>query len=605
MSIKVSDYIAKRLVEYGITEIFMISGGGAMHLNDSLGNYPGLKYICNHHEQASSIAAEGYARVSGKLAVVNVTTGPGGTNTVTGLLGQWTDSVPVLYISGQVKFETTAASVPELHLRQLGDQEGNIIDIVKPLTKYAVMVKDPLDIKFILEKAIFLSTHGRPGPVWIDVPMNVQGAVIDEDKLNNYDPGIEAELFDKAKADKEAEETAVLLHNSARPVVLAGHGIRLAGAADEFIKFIEKHQLPVLSTFNGVDLIPSGHPLFMGRIGTLGSRGGNFVLQNADLVLCIGTRNNIRQISYNWQSFARAGKKVIVDIDPAELKKPTVHADIAIHCDAGYFIKKLGALLENIGVPDLRYWKEWSLARKNRYPVVLDAYGQYRKLVQPYYFIKKLTEKIPENTIIVSGNGTASVVLFQAGLVKQGQRVIWNSGCASMGYDLPAAIGACFGSGRRKEVVCLAGDGSLMMNLQELATVAYHNLPLKLFILNNSGYISIRQTQEAFFESRFVACDAKTGVGMPDFQKVAASFGLPVTVIDCHKGIEKKIETVLSRKGPVVCEVKLLPDYKFLPKLSSEKRDDGSIVSKPLEDLYPFLDREEFKSNMIVPIIEE
>ena len=592
--IKLSDYVAKRLVEHGVKHVFMISGGGAMHLNDAVGKCPGLKYFCNHHEQASAIGAEGYSRVSDRLGVSVVTTGPGGTNTLTGVIGQWLDSIPALYISGQVKFKTTAMSCPEAGLRQLGDQEINIVEIVKPVTKFAQLLTDPYQVKYVLDKAIHLATTGRPGPVWIDIPLDIQAALIDEAKLSSYEPGTTAANSDlKAQAAKTLE----MLRAAKRPVIIAGHGIRLAGAQDLFEKLAETLKIPVLATFAGFDLVPNDSPYFSGRIGTLGTRGGNFSLQNADLVLSLGSRNNIRQASYNWENYANRAKKIIVDIDPAELIKPTVKPDLAVQADVKDFMAALLAAVSPADAGDFSGWLKWCRGRTEKYPVVLEEYKKLPSKVNPYHFVETLTSMLPVETSVVAGNGSACVCLFQAGVVKKGQRMFWNSGCASMGYDLPAAIGACVGSGG--EVVCLAGDGSLMMNLQELATAAHYKLPLKIFVLNNEGYVSIRQTQENFFESRYVACDAKSGVGFPDFVKVAAAFGLHTEVIEGIAGMKEKIAGVLALKGPVLCEVKLPADYKFMPKLSSEKKPDGSMVSKPLEDLWPFLDREEFQSNIL------
>ena len=593
--IKLSDYIAKRLTEHGVKDVFMISGGGAMHLNDAVGKCKGLKYFCNHHEQASAIGAEGYSRVSDRLGVAVVTTGPGGTNTLTGVIGQWLDSVPALYISGQVKFSTTTASCPKVGLRQLGDQEINIVDIVKPVTKFAQMLTDPYQVKYVLDKAIHLATTGRPGPVWIDIPLNVQAAMIDERKLPAFMPAPARKAKDlKSKATR----AIAMLRAAKRPVIIAGHGIRIAGAQDAFEKLAARLKVPVLATFGGFDLMPNSSPWFAGRIGTIGTRGGNFSLQNADLVISLGSRNNVRQVSYDWANYAHRAKKIVVDIDPAELAKPTVKPDLAVSADVGDFMAAMLAALPKGPIGDFSGWLAWCRERNRRYPVVLEEYKKLKSKVSPYHFIETLTAALKPATPVVAGNGSACVCLFQAGIVNKGQRIFWNSGCASMGYDLPAAIGACVGSGG-KETVCLAGDGSIMMNLQELATVAHYKLPLKIFVLNNDGYVSIRQTQENFFQGRYVACDSRSGVGFPDFVRVGRSFGLKTEIIDSVKTMNAKINRVLSAKGPVLCDVRLPAGHKFMPKLSSEKRPDGSMVSKPLEDMWPFLDRQEFQDNMI------
>jgi len=602
--IRVADYIVKKLEEIGVRDVFMVVGGGAMHLNDAIGRSDKIQYICNHHEQASAIAAEGYSCVKNRLAVVIVTSGPGGTNTLTGVVGQWLDSVPVLYISGQVKFETCISSCPSIGLRQLGDQEINIVDIVSPVTKYATMVTDPKDIRKELEKAVHIATTGRPGPVWLDIPLNVQGALVDEESLEPFGEVEERSWLAGAELERKVLEVIDALKNAARPLFIAGHGIRIADAKKIFLHLAEKLGIPIVSTFNGFDLIPTEHPLFIGRIGTLGSRAGNFALQNSDLVICVGTRNNIRQVSYNWQTFARNAKKVVVDIDKAELEKRTVKPDIPIHADAGEFLGKLGKLLTGVSLPSWSEWVSWCTERKQRYPVVLKEHRELGTLVHPYHFIDVLTRSLDSDAIVVAGNGSACVVLFQAGIVKENQRVFWNSGCASMGYGLPAAIGACFAAGKRN-VVCLEGDGSLQMNIQELQTVAHHNLPIKIFVLNNSGYISIRQTQEAFFDGHYIGCDKQSGVSFPNITKVAAAYGLQTMRIKSHKAMEERIQEVLDSNGPYLCEVMLTSDYKFSPKLSSERKPDGRIVSKPLEDMFPFLTREELKRNMIIPLLDE
>jgi acetolactate synthase-1/2/3 large subunit len=600
--IRVADYIAKKIESTGTKHVFMICGGGAMHLNDAISR-TSMQFVCNHHEQASAIAAEGYARTKNGLGVVIVTSGPGGTNTLTGVNGQWLDSVPVLYISGQVKFETCIESCPDVGLRQLGDQETNIVDIVRPVTKYATMLTEPKDVRKEFEKAIHIATTGRPGPVWIDVPLNVQGALVDEESLEPFRNFEGPTWFVGGELDHKVSEVIDALKSAERPVFVAGHGIRIAGSKKTFLELAEKLGIPIVTTFNGFDLIPSKHPLFIGRIGTIGDRAGNFAIQNADLLLSVGTRNNLRQVSYFWQAYARAAKKVIVDIDKAELNKPTLKPDIAVHSDAGDFLRMMQKQANLEKLPEWASWTEWCRQRKERYPTVLPEYWQVKDKVHPYPFIKTLTDQVESDTVVVAGNGTACVAMFQAGIVKENQRIFWNSGGASMGYDLPAAIGACFASG--KEVVCLAGDGSLQMNIQELQTTVYHKLPLKIFVLNNWGYISIRQTQDSFFGGHHVGCDETCGVSFPEFEKVAAAYGLQTMKLDSHEDMEEKIKQVLDCDGPFLCEVMLIPDYKFSPKLSSEKKPDGRIVSKPLEDMFPFLDREEFRRNMIIPVMDE
>jgi len=587
MKIKLSDYIAKRLKEiYGVSHLFMVSGGGAMHLNDSLGRV--IPYTASHHEQACAIAAEGYARVSQRLAVVNVTTGPGGLNCLNGVFGQWTDSAPVLYISGQVKFSTTMASCPDIQLRQLGDQEVDIISVVKPLVKYAKMVVEPNEVKYHLDRAIYEAMTGRFGPVWLDIPMNVQGAMIDEEGLIDFVPP------EKTDYDLKICEVIERLKTAKRPLIVAGHGIRLSGQEETFLNLLEKTQIPVVATFNGVDAICENHPCYIGRIGTIGQRAGNFALQNADLVICMGTRNNVRQASYNWENFAKNAFKIVVDVDFAELNKPTVVPDLKINADLKDFLPELIVKTDKI---ERAEWLEWCRIRKEKYSFENTVeYQQYGEMINPYHFTKLLTSELGKSDVLVSANATPSICIFQAGVVS-GQRVLMNSGDASMGYALPASIGARLNS--KGKVVCVEGDGSIMMNLQELQTIKHNNLGIKIFVLNNDGYISIKQTQKNFFDGRMIGSGQDSGVSTPDFVEIGKAFGLKTVRIEKSSEINSKISEVLNFDGPVLCEVLIKTDYAFTPKLSARKLADGTMVSPSLEDMFPFLDREEFEENMI------
>lgn len=588
--IKVSDYIASRLKNiYDIKNVFMVSGGGAMHLNDSFGKY--IPYICNHNEQACAIAAEGYAKASSKLALVNVTTGPGGLNCLNGVFGQWTDSVPVLYISGQVKRATTLASCPDLNLRQLGDQEADIISVVKPLTKYAVMVKNPLEIKYHLDRAVYEATTGRKGPVWLDIPIDVQAAVIDEQELIDFDISCKPP---STKEDCKITEVLSRLSLAKTPLIVAGHGIRLSGMKHTFLDILKNLNIPVVTTFNGFDLLNEDTPQYIGRIGTIGQRAGNFALQNADLVLFLGTRNNIRQISYNWENFARNAYKIVVDIDKAELEKPLVKPDMAIHADLADFLPLLKESLTSIDKPQ---WLTFCRDLKERYSFGnTKEYSQTGDKINVYYFVRRLTELMSENDVCVTANGTAIIASVQTAMVKNNQRIFSNSGDASMGYDLPAAIGACVAN-NKKNTICIAGDGSLMMNLQELQTLKHHNLPVKIFILNNDGYSSIKQTQTNFFEGRNTGAGTNSGVSIPDFVKVGSAFDIKSIRLESPDEIDNTIKNVLSAKGPVLCDVRVNPDYIFTPKLSSRKLEDGTMISPSLEDMYPFLPRDEYEKN--------
>ena len=510
-----------------------------MHLNDAV-LQSGLAYTCCHHEQACAIAAEGYVRAGKRLGVVNVTTGPGGLNTLTGVMGEWTDSVPVLYVSGQVKQSTTISACPDLPLRQLGDQEVDIISVVKPLTKYAKQIRSVKEVKRILDEAVYTALSGRPGPVWIDVPMDIQGAVMEDEGLEEF-PQSEIDRLTAKKHPnaKDVESVVEMFHRAKRPVVIAGHGIRIAGGQVLLRKLIEKYAIPAVTTFNGMDLLEEDHPCFVGRIGTSGSRAGNFTLQNADLVLSIGSRNNIRQTSYNYEYFARGGKLVCVDVDSAEFRKPTVKPALGIEADAACFLEDLlSAMPEGL---DFSEYRAWALELKARYPKVLPQYVEWKENVHPYYFMEKLSETAPDNALFVGGNGTACIVTFQAFKVKKGQRYFWNSGCATMGYDLPAGLGAAYGAPDRPLFV-LGGEGSMMMNLQELATIAGNKIPAKIFLLNNNGYISIRQTQDNFFSGRHIGLNAASGVYFPEFEKIAKAFGLPyLSIRNNEENFEKKL----------------------------------------------------------------
>ena len=595
--IKISDYIARRLHELGCRHVFMVTGGAAMHLNDSFAraSSPYQVVFC-HHEQACAIAAEGLYRAAGKIGVVNVTAGPGGLNTLTGVMGQWTDSIPAIYVSGQVKHSTTLDCCREIPLRQLGDQEVDIISVVSPLTKYAVSIKDPGAVRYELEKAFHLATVGRMGPVWLDIPMDVQGAMVDETTLRAFLPPVEVPNPCDVSAVVE------LLRASRRPVVVAGHGIRLARQIETLQSVLGMLRIPALATFGGFDLVANDHPCYAGRIGTLGTRGGNFSLQNADLVLLLGTRNNVRQVSYNWENFAHRATTIAVDVDSAELQKPTFRPTHAVHSDLADFLPRLqAALASERTLGDYSDWLRWAKERTARYPAVRPEHRVVAERIQPYPFFEQFTRQLPDDAVVVAGNGTACVVLFQAGVVRAGQRYFWNSGCASMGYDLPAAVGAALGV--KRDVWCLAGDGSLQMNLQELATLSHNRLPVKLLVLNNGGYVSIRQTQTNFFGAHY-GCGNTSGLSFPDLERLAAAYDLPYLCSSRLEEVEAHQRRAAAIAGPVVWEVRLNLDYSFEPKLSSMRLPDGRMVSKPLEEMAPFLERDEFLSNMLVPVDE-
>ena len=602
MKIKVSNYISQFLVEHGIDTLFTVTGGGAMHLNDAFGHQQGLRCIYNHHEQACAIAAEAYARIHNRIAAVCVTTGPGGTNAITGVVGGWLDSIPMLIISGQVRYDTTARG-SGLNLRAMGDQEFDITKAVDCMTKYSEMVIDPNRIKYCLEKALKLAFSGRPGPCWLDIPMNVQGAYIETDELIGYS-GEEDEALPAPITDETADMVLDLIANSKRPVFNVGNGIRIAGAHEVFYRVANKLNIPVVTGWNSIDCIEDEHELYVGRAGIMGDRPGNFAVQNSDLLLSVGSRLSIRQVGYNYQTWARAAKKVVVDIDSEELKKQNVNADYPIWADAKDFLE---ALERRIDARSLRFekteWHDYCTDWKIKYPVVLPKHYESEE-ANVYAFIKELSSKLNEGDVTVVGNGSACVVGSHAYIIKKNQRFIINSAIASMGYDLPAAIGVAEAE-KGKDIILITGDGSIQMNLQEMQTILQNNLSIKTFMINNGGYHSIRQSQMNFFGEPLVGIGPESGdLSFPDMSKLVPAYGMKYFKCDKNKELEKTIDAVLAEKGPVFCEIVVSPEQKFEPKASSKRLEDGTIVSAPLEDLAPFLSREELKQNMLIDLVD-
>lgn len=607
MKIRVADYIADVLVENGIHHVFSVTGGGAMHLNDGLGHKEGLTCIYNHHEQACAIAAESYARINNQMAAVCVTTGPGGTNAITGVLGGWLDSIPMLILSGQVRYDTTVRSTG-LNIRSYGDQEFDIVKMVSHITKYAWMVTDPTDIRYCLEKALYLAKTGRPGPVWLDIPLNVQGAYIETERLCGFDPKEEEKDTVPKVTDELAKEIIAKIRKAKRPVLNAGNGIRIAGAAEVFLRVVEKLGIPVVTGWNSIDLIYDTHPLYTGRAGIMGDRAGNWAVQNSDLLLSIGSRLSIRQVGYQYQSWARVAYTIIEDVDQEELKKPDLHVDMPVWADAKDLLEALERNLEEkVTEEEKKDQQEWIRCCQNwkkSYPVVQEKHIAQNGAVNVYAFIGELSSLLPENKITVVGNGSACVVGSHAYEIKRGQRFIINSAVASMGYDLPAAIGACIASGEQ-DMICITGEGSIQMNLQELQTIIHHRLPIKIFVINNGGYHSIRQTQKNFFGDPLVGIGAESGdLSFPSMEKLAWAYGYPYQKITDNCRLEEIKET-LQIHGPAICEVFVDTQQKFEPKCASKRLEDGSMVSAPLEDLAPFLSQEELKQQMFIPLFDE
>ena len=593
---RVADYIWKTLADLGTRHVFLVTGGGAMHLDDALGRETRIRYVCNLHEQACAMAAEGYARQSGRPGVVCVTTGPGGTNALTGVMGAWLDSVPMVVVSGQIKRATMITSCPDLKLRQLGDQEYNIVDAVRPMTKMAKTVMAVEEVAETLATAWRICQEGRPGPVWIDVPLDIQAAQMPETAPAAVAP---------ARADGPVPNLAAaleLLKTSRRPAVVVGSGLRNAKAADLFLQAAEAWRIPVLTSISGVDLIPSDHPLFFGRPGILGERPANFILQNADLLLVLGTRMGLRIIGYAHDKLARAATRVMVDVDEAELSKPTFRVDVPVHADAGDFLR--AALAELPALPAREDWLAYCRRVKVRYPVVLPAHRARTDYVSSYVLPEAVVRHAPADLTVVTSNGIAYTSTFQAIPIRAGMRMFSNEACASMGYGLPAAIGAAFAGGPDRTVACFEGDGSIQMNLQELQTLVTYRLPVKLFVYNNDGYLSIKTTQRSFFGGFFVGSEPGSGVKLPSIEKLAAAYGLPYFRLANNQELDVKLREIFGTEGPVLVEVMLDPFEELGPKAASRKLPDGRMVSAPLEDMAPFLPREELAENMLIPLVD-
>lgn len=596
MKMKLSDYVWSYLENYGVKHVFMFPGGGAMHLIDSLGKNKNIEYITLLHEQACAMASETYSRIANHIGVTLVTTGPGGTNAITGVAAAWLESTPCLVISGQVK---TSDLKKETGIRQKGNQEIGIIDIVKSITKYAVTITEPNYIKYHLDKSLFLATSGRPGPVWIDIPLDVQATVIEVDELEAFEAN-EEEKGNSILLEEKIMKTIELLKIAKRPVIIAGQGIERGNGREIFRKMVNMLKIPILTSWIATELIEFDNEYNMGKPGMVAGRYSNFAMQNSDCIIAIGTRLDPSMIGYDYDNFAPNAKKVIVDIDENEINKINTKIDIKITSDATKFILELVKKLKNQKVViKVDEWidkcKEWKI----KYPIVLEEYKEDKGNVNPYYFIEKLSEELAEDDIILPGSSGAGIDVFWLAFKnKRNQRLLATGSLGAMGYGIPSSIGGCLASGK-KRTICVEGDGSLQLNIQELASIVGMNLPIKIFVLNNGGYLSIMNMQKAYFNGNFVGAEKGSNLFIPDIVEVAKAYGLKTFSIYNHENLGEKIRKVINAKGPVLCNILMSSDFSIQPKVISEVCNDGTMKSRPLEDLWPFLDKEDLAQNMI------
>lgn len=606
--IKLSDYVFKYLAEYGVKDVFMLSGGGCMHLVNSVGTNPDINYYCCLFEQAVSLSADAYAQYTGDIGVGLVTTGPGGTNAITGVAAAWTDSIPLLMISGQVKTSDISGKT----VRTLGYQELDIVSIVSPITKYAVTVMKPENIAYELDKCIYYAKTGRPGPVWIDIPLDIQASMIDESSLKRFIPegklpangeNKNVSLTSDCAVDNDAciTKTLEMIKEAKRPVIIAGYGIRLSNSVDEFVKLADILGIPVLTTWKAMDIVPEDYKNYYGRPGNIGQRAANFIQQNSDLVITIGARLDFGQIGFESETFARAAKKIIVDVDPAELDKFKFNIDLKVNMTAGYFINSLLEKIYDVSEPlaDISEWKSYCDNLKNKYPVITDDLINVKGGASSYLLMKLLAEKTDSGFIFTPGNsGACSEVFSQAYAIQSGQRSLSTNTLGSMGTGLPESIGGAIASG--KKTICINGDGGFQMNIQELETIHRLGLPIKFFVLNNNGYGSIRNSQNNYFNHFYVGSEPGSGVTIPEFERIAYAYKLRYVKINDNNEMIEKLSDVLDGNDPVLCEVMISPEESTLPRSQSKVLPDGKMKSVPQEDLYPFLPREEFDEAMII-----
>lgn len=595
---RVADYIADFVAGLGVGHVFMLPGGGAMHLVDAVGKSNRLEAVACLHEQAAAISAEAYARINENIGVAMVTTGPGATNAVTAVAGAWIESVPLMVISGQVKRADMLRGAP---LRQKGVQEVDIISMVKGITKNAVTVEKPEDIKMIMERAAFLAKDGRAGPVWIDVPLDVQGAPIDPAQLKGWEhkgEGSHHEEPDNENVGKLCE----LLGKAQRPLILAGHGVRLAGGATVFRRLVESLNIPVVTTWNALDLLPYEHPLLVGRPGVVALRAPNFAVQNCDLLISVGSRLDNIITAYNPRGFARAARKVVVDVDQNELDKLDMDIDVAVCANAREFLEQMERATTGMSVPDWGGWLDRCADWKKRYPVEGLPFPK-KGPISHYAFVEAISDAAPEDTVIATGSsGLAVEAFYTAFRNKSGQRVFLTSGLGSMGYGLPSAIGACFAN-QRRPMVAVESDGSLQLNIQELATVRAFRLPIAIIIMNNGGYASIRNTQKNYFHGRYVGTGPEANLWMPDLENIARAYEIPYWQAENMATLDETLQQALSQPWPCLIDVRLVSNEALAPKVAALPQADGSMLSMPLEDMSPLLSREELRSNMLIPLL--
>ena len=610
MKQRLADYVADFFVSHGVTDCFSVVGGGAMHLNDALGHKEGLKVTYNHHEQACTMAAEAYARIDNRIAAVCVTSGPGSTNAITGVLGAWLDSIPMFVVSGQMRYDTTIRYMSQftdgLPLRCAGDQECDIVSSVSSMTKYARMIENPNQIRYVMEKAWHLATTGRPGPVWVDIPVNFQNVEIEVDALSGYDSSENDKELPPPVSDETIECICRKIKAAKRPVIYAGYGIRLSGAYAEFRRFVEKIKVPVVTYWNTIDMIETDSPYYCGRGGYKGDRPGNWAVQNADLLISIGSRLSIRQTGYGWDTWARAAEVIMIDIDRAEMKKPTIHVEFPVWADAKDFLKKMNDFCQG-WEPDTAQWLHTCQEWKKNYPVVTEKHwAENGHTANVYAFIDYLSQKVMPGSMVALTAGASCEAGHQAFRIKDGTRIANNNAVASMGEGLPSAIGMAIGSNYRN-TICIECDGGIMMNLQELQTIITNQLPIKVFLINNSGYQTIRITQNNFYSER-----SKVGIGpesrdlsFPDYKKIAEAFGYTYYCAHSNHEMRIAVDKTLECTSPVFCEIFTDTNQVWEPKSKARKLPDGSLVSPPLEDLAPFLPIEEIKAQMFIPMIGE